>query len=359
LDLVDSLLARAERLDLLDVVTELIMRRGMLLGQLGRNYESMAVTKGALELAEANGFLETAMSARGNLGYHYAEREPAKALALDRASVAEARRLGMRQRMLLILGNASEEARFTGDWDWAIETLALELAGELDTPDRAWFAGNTLVFRAWRGEASDDEWATWEALTEGDDDPQTVADYLDVRAVRALAEGRLADARRLAIDASLTTGGRIPSRRAVAARAALWSRDRKGAADDLAAIDESGFRGPAIELRRATIRAGVAALDGRPTEAIALYRSARDGWRGLDLPWEEALLGIDMVTLLDAREPDVAAAAARSREILVGLRAQPFIERLDAELGRDADLGRGDAPAPARHEAGVADRSVV
>jgi hypothetical protein len=50
------------------------------------------------------------------------------------------------------------------------------------------------------------------------------------------------------------------------------------------------------------------------------------------VPWEEALVGIDMVTLLDAREPDVVAAAARSREILTGLRARPYLERLEATL---------------------------
>ena len=54
-----------------------------------------------------------------------------------------------------------------------------------------------------------------------------------------------------------------------AARAALWMGDAAGAADDLAALDGSGVHGPAVDADRKTIRAGIAALEGRPAEAIA------------------------------------------------------------------------------------------
>ena len=82
---------------------------------------------------------------------------------------------------------------------------------------------------------------------------------------------------------------------------------------------------------------------------------AREGFRDIGLPWEEALLGIDMATLLDAREPDVVAAATRSREILTGLRARPFLDRLDAALGEVPTR----ATAPATHALETADRTLV
>jgi len=198
LRLADRYAARAEKLDLLDVVIDLMMRRGQLLLQSGRAYEGNALTQGALELALASPYVDKAMSCRANLGFYLTERDPVKALALDRETLAETRRLGMRTRMLVILGNTSEEARFTGDWDWSLGELAPFLAGELDRADRAWYLGNSLVFRSWRGEATEEDWAAWEPLIEGDDDPQTLSDYLDIRACRALGEGRLADARRFA-----------------------------------------------------------------------------------------------------------------------------------------------------------------
>jgi tetratricopeptide (TPR) repeat protein len=354
LALIDRYMGDAERLDLIDVVVTLLMRRGMLLGQIGRSYEASALTRGALELAETHGLVGLAMACRGNLGFQLNERDTARALELDRETLAETRRLGMRQRMLLMLGNCTEEARHTADWDWALEELAPQLAGELDRPDRAWLLGNALVIGSLRGEASDEEWEEWEALIVGHDDPQAAADYADIRSLRALAEGRLSDARRFAIDGFSIVGGR-PSRRAVAARAALWSGDRDGAATDLDAIDATAVHGPAAELRRAGVRGGVAALEGRTAEAIAQFRIAREGFRDIGLPWEEALVGIDMATLLDPREPEVTVAATRSREIMIALRAQPFLDRLDTAM---AVVGQGSSAAVSRPEVAI-DRAVV
>ena len=109
------------------------------------------------------------------------------------------------------------------------------------------------------------------------------------------------------------------------------------ARDDLRALDESGFHGPAIEAGRLTIRAGIAALDGRPADALGLYREALAAWRDLGLVWDEALCGLDMAQLLDPGEPAVRAAVDRSRDILVSLEAAPFIARLDAAVARSAD----------------------
>ena len=110
--------------------------------------------------------------------------------------------------------------------------------------------------------------------------------------------------------------------------------DGPAAASDLASLDQSGVHGPAIEADRKTIRAGIAALEGRPAEAIPLYREALRAWHDLGLAWDEALCGLDMATLLDPSEPEVRAAAETAREILVRLGAKPFIARLDAATSR-------------------------
>jgi hypothetical protein len=116
------------------------------------------------------------------------------------------------------------------------------------------------------------------------------------------------------------------------ARAALWAGDGRAARDDLVALDATGVHGPAIEAGRATMRAGIAAFEGRPAEALALYREALRAWRDLGLAWDEALCGLDMALLMDPSEPEVRAAAEAAREILVRLEAAPFIARLDAAL---------------------------
>ena len=97
----------------------------------------------------------------------------------------------------------------------------------------------------------------------------------------------------------------------------------------------------------AGIRAGLAALAGRPDESLGLYREVIPAWRALGLPWDEALVGIDMATLLDPSHPEVRATAASSREILVRLEARPFIERLDAALGESATSGAHESAGEA------------
>ena len=95
---------------------------------------------------------------------------------------------------------------------------------------------------------------------------------------------------------------------------------------------------------------GIAALEGRPADALPLYREALRAWRDLGLAWDEALCGLDMALLLDPADPEVRAAAEAAREILVRLEAAPFIARLDAALARSSDrAGHSAAPemAPA------------
>jgi hypothetical protein len=76
----------------------------------------------------------------------------------------------------------------------------------------------------------------------------------------------------------------------------------------------------------------LAALEGRPTEAIALYRVALQGWRDLGLAWDQAQGTVEMVSLLDPADPEVRAAGEAAREILAQLGARPFLERLDQAL---------------------------
>src|SRR5439155_15162113 len=120
--------------------------------------------------------------------------------------------------------------------------------------------------------------------------------------------------------------------RCLAAHVALWLGDHQAAAEQLAEIDAGGFRAPAVEARRVTIQAGLSAVGGRRGEALGLYRDALRRWRDLGLALDEGLCGIDMATLLDPDEPEVAAAIDSTREILIRLRAETLLDRLDVAI---------------------------
>ena len=204
------------------------------------------------------------------------------------------------------------------------------LVDTVDPSDRVETLDTIVGFRAQRGEPVDEPMAELEQLVGDATDIFLISSLLDARAYVAFAEGRLAEAhdawRRwadmMAVPAILTW----------AIRAATWNRDLDAVQEDFAALEASGHHGPVAEADRRTIRAAIAAMDGRTDEARGLYREALRAWRDLGQPYREALTAIDMATLIDPTDPEVRAAAAPAREILVRLGAAPLIARLDAAI---------------------------
>jgi hypothetical protein len=154
------------------------------------------------------------------------------------------------------------------------------------------------------------------------------------RAWIAFAEGRYDVARSEIRLYSQITGQHGSVEAAVplfAARCALLGHDAAASGQDLADVPDQ--KGRVLDADRTTVRAGIAALERRQESALTLYRGALQAWRDLGCACDEALCALDMASLLDPAEPEVRAAAERAREILSGLRAQPFLERLDARMG--------------------------
>ena len=111
----------------------------------------------------------------------------------------------------------------------------------------------------------------------------------------------------------------------------------------------TGAHGRAMDLDKAAIRAGLAALDGSTQEAIAGFRAAIAGWRDLGLPWDEAMTSLLFVRLVGTGSPEARAAADAARAILEGLGARRAIEILDGFVqasGQVAGDERPTTPAP-------------
>jgi hypothetical protein len=99
-------------------------------------------------------------------------------------------------------------------------------------------------------------------------------------------------------------------------------------------IDASGFHAPVVEARRKTMRAHSAALEGSHDAALAQYLDAIRAWRELRVTWEEAMTGLDMVSVLDLSLPEVVAVADSTRAIFERLGARPYLARLDDAMSR-------------------------
>src|SRR5439155_4915765 len=205
------------------------------------------------------------------------------------------RRLGRRNPV--VIGNAAEAAIDVGEWTWAVQVVDEALAEEFEPADRAELLSSALEFQALRGGPIDELAAELERLSEGATDPYRIATLEFGRGWVAFAEGAYGKARdgwRRGIQLTAS-----PEALHYPARAALLARDLDAARTDLAELDASGAHGTSLEADRTTIRAGIAALEGRTAEALTLYREALRAWRDLGLVWDEALAAPQMATLLD------------------------------------------------------------
>jgi class 3 adenylate cyclase/tetratricopeptide (TPR) repeat protein len=349
IEVADHVLEVAEHADLPAIVADTLVTKGTALGWLGRPIEGLALLAAGQQLAETHGLVANrAYLAHNNRSGIECTRDPRDALEIVRAGLVRARRIGRRSMISVLLGNAASYALRTGDWAWALAQSEAALGEEFDAPDRAALLWSEVVFRALRGEAVADQLDEVARLVGDSNDPRVLSLDAELDAYVAFAAGRLGDARtawRRGVELQV---GSLPAALPPAARVALWAGDGAAALDDLAALDVTGFHGPAVEADRRTIRAGIAALEGRSADALTLYREALRAWRDLGLAWDEALCGLDMATLLEPADPEVRAAAAAAREILVRLEAAPFIARLDAALARSSDRsGPSAEPEPA------------
>ena len=111
-----------------------------------------------------------------------------------------------------------------------------------------------------------------------------------------------------------------------------------------------GQFGGVIDHDLSSLRAGIAALEGRIPEALGLYRSALAGYRDAGCRFDVALTILDMAALIGTDEPAVRSVIPEGREILVSLGARPLVERLDA-LVNEGERTPADADPAAERRA--------
>ena len=353
----DRALPAAERADLVALVADTLVTKGTSLGSIGRVYEGSGVIETGWRLAERHGLAAIALRGRLNHGYLQSKVDPRATLESDRAGLAEALRLGQRRLATMFLTNAAANAVWTGDWDWALAALGEALTGELEREDRFLVLGRQAMIHAWRGEPVGEFLHEMERVVVAAPDPQNTRFIIEVGAVRAFAIGDFSPAAAASRELARADPGNAPNYLVAAARTALLARDAASAAVDLDALEATGVRGTLTDAGRMSIRAGLAALDGREPEALGLYRDAMRGFRDVGVPLDEALTAIEMATLLDPAEPGVRAAAEAAREILARLGAVTLTARLDAAMARPAGAADLSArPGPDRASfAGFAD----
>jgi class 3 adenylate cyclase len=352
----ERLLPVAERLDLLPITAAALSRRASLLIRTGRPREGLILLRGTNDLAIANELVDVDFSTRTTLTFYEQFADPGAGLAMAREGLDVAGRRGSLVYGFQMVGNAVSCAIRVGDWAWASTLLDDWLGNEIT----GWFYTELFVDRAvltaLQGGDPTADLLEAERLVESMSDTTSDTQYVSYghwgRAWAALTGDRLADARREAISAADVTAYFTSIALPLAVRAALWAGDAVEAREVVSRVEPFANRGRAIALDLVSLRAGIAALEGRRADAIAGYREALRGWRSLGLAFDEAMTTVDLATLLAPTEGEMAEAGAAieaARETLDRLGAPWLIDRLEAgpikSRGRSNEVARQAAPA--------------
>ena len=353
LEMVEDALETAELSDQIVTIARGMLVKSSSLISLGRRREGVGLTRTTRDVALEQGLTDIVLRATGNLSGHLSELDLKEAMQLSRETSALARRTGHRDIVLNSAGNAGYVGFLGGEWDYGLAQIEAVLSESVEPRDELLLLNNELIIRASRGESIDDGLERMGKLGKEMSGVQWHLFISDPSANAGLASGDLERAKKGFVEVAESDASQAPEYFYRASRTALWSHDAAEAQRLADVVATLGGYGPLVAARRATMRAGIAAIEGRTQEALGLYREAMRGWRAVGAVWDEALTGIDMAMLLDPAEPDVAAVIDSTRAILERLRAKPYLERLEAAAARSSTPTKRTVPRAAVAEVAV------
>ncbi|HYK95381.1 MAG TPA: adenylate/guanylate cyclase domain-containing protein [Candidatus Dormibacteraeota bacterium] len=355
LDAAERSIVVGERLGLARVVAEALVVKGIVYFYRGRLWEARAVLEGARIIAQNFSLPDVALRAIHNLGLGMALDDPRSAVELEQSGILLARRLGERTTEVTLLGNASEDARRTGDWAWANEEMDSAIQLDIDSANRRALQVVRIGFGLLQGTHTADEATAVVKELEANEETESEGAAHDLLSLVALAAGdwRAAYAELIAqADSSVLNAPYVLQPAGVVA---TLDGDPDAAQQALERLAKIGTRGRAVDANRIGIEAGVAALRGDRAGAMIGYRQAISGLHDLGVVLDEAWLAMAAGACLGTDDPEIKGWMDRARETLERVGAKPILAHLEAIEGRSspARSSRSLASAPAPEHSGA------
>ncbi len=343
----DQALVIAERLDLVSVVADALITRGVGLYNLGRAYESIGAIETGMRLADEHGLVDSQLRARTNLGGPLGDRDVQAQLAVSRSGLDLARRLGHRQSVTLLLGNSAAAAHETGEWDWAIGELQVAMEAE-EAEQRVVILMFLIEFLADRGEPLDEAAAEVEAWIQAHlaEEPHLKDAEQGIRAQRARARGDFREAARRFIETARLDPYNAAFNYSEALLHALVDVDAELARAALDGLVATGSHGAMVKVTRRVGEAGLAAIEGGQDSASALA-AAFASFGELGAARKQLMTGAVTAVLVGGDNTEARPVIEEARRIG---------ERLGARLWLDVLDAHASAAGEARRAAGAAAR---
>jgi len=342
----DEALAIAEPRRLMRVIAEAFVNKASALGQLRRLTEPVVLMSAAVDLAREQGDVALELRARNNLAAVQGTDDGDSALRAAREAYELARRLGIRQMSTWLAGAIAEGAVYEGlDWDASLDMLDTEIEGSTSDIERNRLATSRELIMVLRGEDRAELVAERQRLAVQVSDPAQELGQHVISAREALVAGRAEETLAVIGPHLQTQAQNGTDARTIHILAAQLAQDLEAARAGLAAMSLEPFAGNFSDGLNRLAEAGVAALEGRPVEALMAYRAAIEAWRRNGARFFVAMAQMAALALLpDERAIDGWAGEARERFEVV--KSPPLLERLD-EVLVEREQARAAATRPA------------
>lgn len=318
--LADRALSRAERLDDIANVADILVTKGALITVDGRPYEEFGSMEAGRALAAERGLNSIVARALLNMTGTQMSRNPREAFELGIEAIALARRIGFRSFLATAAGNSLEVAGDLGELDWAMaigdELLGLDFASS----DRSSLFRGISQVRLLRGEPVDDLFAEHAKVLVAGVDLQEVSNYEGAEGFRTFLVCDFATAAAHWEMAGRKATLNAPSDLPRAARAAIWGGDLPTAERLTAEFARDWTHGQCAHARLAGLKAGLAASTGRRDEAVVGFGTAITALRELGLEVDAVLSMLDMTRTLGATDPAVLPWLEEARATIERLR---------------------------------------
>ena len=341
----DAALDHAGRARDARVIADTLISKATALAGTGRLYEATALLRGALDLADRNGFVTTGLRARNNLSGFVTGDDPAEARELVRVGVEQARRIGDDGWAFALFQIDLFISFWVGRWDGMLAEIDASSQRTNVEDER----GALETVQSWIRSARGETEAAQRAIDAGarlaapTTNPTGIAYTAMISpAWLALSEGRFGEVYDLAIAAAALSWETLDDDALLGATAAALLGDQAKVAKMRRIYVDAGIANLQAEAIVGLLDATNLALEGRLAEAGGAFSASTEIDRRLGMVVPLCLAAIVRATLI--RPPDAATTAAvtEAREILGGLRAVALLKLLDnavADSGSVAGTG--------------------
>ncbi|HEX5826012.1 MAG TPA: AAA family ATPase, partial [Candidatus Limnocylindrales bacterium] len=338
----ETVLEPAEHAREFAVIADVLVTKGTMLVNVGRQVEGVALLAAARRLAEEHGLTATLLRAINNLAVMTVESDPAGSVRVAAEGVELARRLGNAAWVNNFVGNIIFLEVRLGDWDLVEREAVERLDSQPEIGDLILLLSNLGAPRALRGQPVDDLVERLAALQAELPEDQWRPAVLDLLGMDALARGDDARAASLWLEAAESSPSYGAQTYPTAARAALWAGDLEVATRALDRYEAMHLHQPATAVQVRALRAGVRVRQGSAADEEPTFVAAWDVLSGFGLRLDAAFCALDAAYVLGPERPAVARMLEEARAFCLEVGATPLLRRLEALTG--AAEGRAEAP---------------